>query len=114
MQYVFLLHEDQAAWDALNEAEQAEGVAAHMAFVGALNEANAFNSGAPLGPAGQGKLVSADGIHDGPFADTKEQIGGFYMIEAANLDEAIDWAKKCPTAQYGRVEVREIPDYANG
>jgi len=113
MQYVFLLHEDETNWASLSETEQAEGVAAHMAFVGALNEASAFKAGAPLGPSTNGKLVSADGIHDGPFADSKEQVGGFYMIEAANLEEALVWAKQCPTAQYGRVEVREVPDYGS-
>ena len=47
-------------------------------------------------------------ITDGPFAETKEQIGGFYLIDVANLDEAIAWAKKVPSADYGTIEVRPI------
>ena len=55
-------------------------------------------------------LVSRQGgeplVHDGPFADTKEQLGGFFIIEVANLDEAIRWASQCPAAGTGKVEIR--------
>ena len=47
----------------------------------------------------------------GPFAETKEQLGGFYLIECDNLDEALDWAEKCPDARYGSIEVRPIMDF---
>jgi hypothetical protein len=47
-------------------------------------------------------------VMDGPFAETKEQIAGFYLIEAANRDDALDWARRCPAATYGTVEVREV------
>jgi hypothetical protein len=47
-------------------------------------------------------------ITDGPFAETSEQLGGYYLINAANLDEAIEWARKCPAAEYGSMEVRPI------
>ena len=47
-------------------------------------------------------------VHDGPYAETREQFGGFYIIEAANMDEALAWAKKCPAAQWGPVEVRAL------
>ena len=46
-------------------------------------------------------------VHDGPFADTKEQLGGFYIIEAANIEEALHWAAKCPVSAEGGIEVRE-------
>ena len=47
-------------------------------------------------------------VHDGPYAETREQFGGFYIIEAADMDEALAWAKKCPAAQWGPVEVRAL------
>ena len=53
-------------------------------------------------------------VHDGPYAETREQLGGFYLINAASMDEALDWAKKCPAAQWGAIEVRELfSDYAD-
>jgi hypothetical protein len=53
-----------------------------------------------------GKIVSTDG----PFADTKEQLGGFYVVEAANLDEAMSWAAKIPGARTGSIEIRPVMD----
>jgi hypothetical protein len=50
-------------------------------------------------------------ITHGPFAETKEQLGGFYQIEVKNLDEAIEWAAKCPGATYGSIEVRPVREY---
>lgn len=53
-------------------------------------------------------------VHDGPYADTREQLGGFYVIEAKDMDEAVEWARKCPASQWGSVEVRQIfDDYAD-
>jgi len=111
MQFVFLLHEDEAYFEAMGDEEQKAVIAEHFAFVAALQAKNAFSSGAPLAPAMTGKLVSVGGVEDGPYADSKEQVGGFYMIECADMDEALDWARQCPTAKYGRVEVRPVPDY---
>ncbi len=50
----------------------------------------------------------------GPFAETKEQLGGFYLIECENLDEAIEWAAKCPDARFGSIEVRPVMEYNQG
>lgn len=111
MQFVFLLHEDEAAFAAMSDEDQKSAIAEHFAYVAALQSRKAFSAGAPLAPAATAKLVSGSGVEDGPFADSKEQIGGFYMIDCANMDEALDWARQCPTAKYGRVEVRPVPDY---
>lgn len=111
MQFVLLLHEDETAWASLSDEDQKAGIAEHFAFVAALQANNAFAAGAPLAPAGTGKLVTMSGVQDGPFADSKEQIGGFYMIECADMNAALEWARQCPTAKSGRVEVRPVPDY---
>jgi len=111
MQFVLLLHEDESAWASLSDEDQKAGIAEHFAFVAALQADNAFSAGAPLAPAGTSKLVTTAQVEDGPYADSKEQIGGFYMIECDDMNAALDWARQCPTAKYGRVEVRPVPDY---
>ena len=69
-----------------------------------------FVGGAGLQPPATGTTVRLRGgarqVHDGPFADTKEQLGGYYIIEVPNLDAALEWAAKCPAAPTGSVEVR--------
>ncbi|MHA7873189.1 MAG: YciI family protein, partial [Hyphococcus sp.] len=54
------------------------------------------------------KRVRKSGVQDGPFSDGKEQLGGYYIIEADNLDEALDWAARCPCAELGHIEVRPV------
>lgn len=111
MQFMLLLHDDEAAWTGLSEDRQMAIVGEYMAYSDELQTAGAFVSGAPLDPAGSAKIVTGSGIQDGPYADTKEQLGGFYLIEAASMAEAVEWAGKCPAAKTGKVEVRPVPDY---
>ena len=111
MQFTLLLHDDETQWLSMSEAEQAAVVGEYMAYSAALQEAGAFVSGAPLDAAATSKIVTATAVEDGPYADTKEQLGGFYVIETATLEEAIDWARKCPAARTGKIEVRPVPDY---
>lgn len=111
MQFMLILHEAEENFFGLTEAEQMAVVNDHMAYSKLLQDAGAFAGGAPLNAAASAKLVRGSEVEDGPFADTKEQLGGFYLVEAASMDEAIDWARKCPTARTGTVEVRPVPDY---
>ncbi len=108
MKYLFLLHDDEDAWESMEDAKRQEIFGAYMAYTEALKKAGAHLGGEPLEHSRSGKRVRADAVEDGPFVDGKEQLGGFYMIEADNLDEALDWAAKCPCASYGHVEVRPI------
>jgi hypothetical protein len=84
----------------------------------ALVEAGVYVGGAPLQPDSTGTTVRVKGgqrqVQDGPYADTKEQLGGFIILELPSLDAALEWAARCPTAATGAVEVRPIsPEVRN-
>lgn len=111
MKFAFLLYEAEDAWAGLSEAERREVIGEHMAYVEALARAGAMVAGEPLSPAHTARTLRAGRVQDGPYADTKEQLGGFYVIEADSMDAALDWARRCPAAKYGIVEVRPVPDY---
>ncbi|MCB2098926.1 MAG: YciI family protein [Parvularculaceae bacterium] len=84
------------------------------AFSGSLEKAGILrNAAALVGPDSATVVSIKDGkrvVEDGPFTDSKEQLGGFFLIEVASLDEAAKWAKTCPAAKEGRVDVRAVPD----
>ncbi|MEQ8432970.1 MAG: YciI family protein [Oceanicaulis sp.] len=108
---MLILHDNESAWLSLNEAEQGAVVGEHMAYVDALVKAGALVSGEPLAEATAAKILRGGAVQDGPYAETKEQIGGFYVIEAAGMDAALEWARRCPMSPSGAVEVRPVPDY---
>ena len=108
MKYIFLLYDDENVWDAMPEAEQHEVLGAYAAYTDSLQKADAFLGGEPLPHSREAKRVRETRVEDGPFADGKEQLGGYYMIEAKDLDEALDWAARCPCASTGHVEVRPV------
>lgn len=112
MQYMLLLYSDENGWNSLSPAEQQAGVAQYTAYGEALRKAGAYVSSDRLRDTTDATTVTvANGktqVMDGPFADTKEQLGGYYIIEAKNLDEAISWAARCPGASHGHVEVRPV------
>lgn len=85
---------------------------AYMAYTQALSTAGALIQSSPLQPSENTTTLRGDRqsmeVLDGPFAETKEQLAGFFLIEASNLDRALDWAKRCPALQGGIVEVRPI------
>ena len=84
-------------------------------FSQALREAGLTKDGAALEQPHTSTCVSVKGgarqVEDGPYADTREQIGGFFLLEVESLEEAVRWAKKCPSAATGGVEVRAVPNY---
>ena len=108
MKYLFLLYQDENEWEQLEDEKKNEVFGAYNAYTDALRKAGKFHAGAPLEHSRGAKRIRESAIEDGPFADGKEQLGGFYMVESDNLDEALDWAAKCPCATYGHVEVRPI------
>jgi hypothetical protein len=112
MKYLLALYDDETRDANATEAEMGELFSAYMAFNELLNSRNAHGGGEPLEPSHKGAhLLQKDGkteIHDGPFVDSKEQLGGFYIIEAPDLDAALDLAAQCPCALTGTVEVRPI------
>ena len=110
MQYMLLIHSEENGWSKLTKAEQEQGLAAYTAYGQALKAAGAYVSADRLqGSSTASTVLVKDGktkVLNGPYAESKEQLGGFYMIEAKDLDAAIAWAAKCPGAHHGVVEVR--------
>ena len=112
MQYLLMLYSNETAWPKMTKAEQEQGVAAYQAYTEALKNAGVYKGSNRLQPtAGATTVHLADGkpqVLDGPYIDSKEQLGGYYLIEAPDLDAAISWAARCPGASHGTVEVRPI------
>lgn len=112
MQYLLLLHADESGWDAMSPAEQESGIGAYRAYGDALAKAGALvGSNRLLSAATATTIRVVDGkaqVLDGPYAETKEQLGGYYLIEAADLDAALRWAEQCPGAHHGIIEVRPV------
>jgi hypothetical protein len=112
MQYLLTLYAQEANWSNMTTAEQQQGVAAYSAFTEALTAAGALVGSNRLQPTSTATTVRvANGksqVLDGPYADTKEQLGGYFLIDAPDLDAALSWAARCPTASHGVVEVRPV------
>jgi hypothetical protein len=112
MQYLLMLYADESGWTKMSEAEQQQGMAAYMAYTEALKKAGALVGSNRLQPISAATTVRiANGkqqVLDGPYADSKEQVGGYYLIEAPDLDAAISWAARCPGSGHGTVEVRPV------
>ncbi len=108
MRFMFMLYDDENAFHALPATEQMRIVGEHMAYSEALRRSGAMVEGAPLDHTRLARRVRAGRIENGPFTDSKEQLGGYYVIEAQDLDAALDWAVRCPAAAYGMVEVRPL------
>jgi hypothetical protein len=112
MQYMLMTYVPEDGWNRMTPAEQEQGVAAYMAFSTALTEAGALKGSGRLQPVAAATTVRiANGktqILDGPYADSKEQFGGYFLIDVADLDAALAWAARCPAAEHGVVEVRPL------
>src|ERR1043166_5863776 len=113
MQYAILIYENDADFAARTDDErQVRYWAGWRAYSQALADAGVMRGGAPLQGAHTGTTVRINGRgrqgQDGPYADTKEQLGGFYLIEVTDLNAALDWAARCPAAASGVVEVRPV------
>lgn len=111
MQYAILIHESPADFAARTDPELAGPYwAAYTAYSRALVEAGVMRGGAGLEPPGTSTTVRLRAgqrqVQDGPYADTKELLGGFYLLEVQDLDRALEWAARCPAAATGSVEVR--------
>jgi hypothetical protein len=112
MQYLLMLYADEAGWGTMTPAEQQQGMAAYMAYTEALKKAGALVGSNRLQPVSAATTVKITNgkqqVLDGPYADSKEQLGGYYLIEAPDLDAAISWAARCPGSGHGTIEVRPV------
>jgi hypothetical protein len=112
MRYMLLIYGDEAGMAAATPEQITETMGAYRVFTEALVAAGALVTADRLQPVANATTVRSSGgamqLHDGPFAETKEQLGGYYLVEAPDLDAALTWAKKCPAASSGSVEVRPV------
>jgi hypothetical protein len=114
MQYMLLIYGDEQARDARSEDELAQVMQEYFDFTDSIRESGNFVAGAPLQSTSAATSVRvSEGdtlVTDGPFAETKEQLGGYYLVEAENVDEAIAIAARIPGARHGTIEVRPVAE----
>ena len=116
MKYLLLIYDREQDWKKLTEPEQGQIHAEYMKFSQDISESGNYISGAQLHPVASATSVrirdNEQLVTDGPFAETHEQLGGFYLIEAKDLDEAISLASRIPSARFGTIEVRPLVERA--
>ena len=112
MEYMILIYGDESAWPNLTEAQLKAMYAEYGVYTQELIKARVMRAGSALKPAATATTVRLRGgkvlSTDGPFAETKEQLGGYYLIDVPDLDAALSWASRCPGASNGTMEVRPI------
>jgi len=112
MKYILMDYVNEAGWPQLTRDEKEHWLGAYRAYMDAMAKAGVLLDSKGLHPTSAATTVRvANGktqVLDGPFADSKEQLGGFHIIEVADLDAAIAWAARSPTALHGVVEVRPV------
>jgi len=112
MQYLLLIYGNEAAMASATEADIGQMMAAYGAYSEAMVKAGVMTGGNRLRPSSAATTVRSSGgktrVLDGPYAETKEQLGGYFIIEAPDLDAALSWAERCPGAATGAIEVRPI------
>jgi len=112
MQYMLLIHSNEVAMQSMPQDAIARMHTAYMAYTEALTQAGVVVNGNRLRPTSATTTVRvADGktqVLDGPYAETKEQLAGYYLIDVPDLDAALSWAARCPGASVGSIEVRPI------
>lgn len=112
MQFALLIYEEPEAFASRKSDGSDPYTGAWRAYYKALVEAGVYVGGDPLAVPETGTTVRIKdgkrGVQDGPYADAKEQLGGFTILELPSLDAALEWAARCPAASYGAVEVRPL------
>jgi hypothetical protein len=117
MQYLLALYQDESAWPKMTPQQQEQGVAAYAAYTEALKTAGVLKNSNRLRPSSTATTLRTNNgkaqVLDGPFADSKEQLAGYYLIDVPDLDAALAWAGRCPGSTHGIVEVRAIWDQSS-
>jgi hypothetical protein len=112
MNYLLLIYGDEAAMQSASKEMVGQMVAAYAAYTEAMKKAGVHVGSNRLRPTASGTTVRVTNgkteVLDGPYAETKEQLAGYYMIEVPDLDAALSWAARCPGASHGAIEVRPI------
>jgi hypothetical protein len=112
VKYLALIHSDEAGWQTLSDEARGALIERYLAFSKEAREAGVMLGGDQLAPTAAATTVRVrDGqtlVTDGPYAEVKEALGGYYLFECDSIDEALDWAAKIPGAQHGAIEVRQV------
>jgi hypothetical protein len=112
MKYMLLIYDEEQKWQQLSEVERQRMMAEYRALTQQLKSSGQYVTGSQLHPSSAATSVRVrDGkrlLTDGPFAETREQLGGYYLIEARDLDEATAIAERIPSARIGTIEVRPL------
>jgi hypothetical protein len=112
MQVLLMIYSEEAGWGRMSEAERNGAIAAYNAYTEALIQAGAMQGANRLAPSAMAHTVRVAGgapqVLDGPYAETREQLGGYYLLEVEDMAAALRWAARCPGAAHGVVEVRPI------
>lgn len=111
-QYMLLIYGEESTWANLTPDQLSAEMGAYMAYTQDLVKAGVMVAGDELHPVATAKTLSVSGgrqkVIDGPFAETKETLGGYYIVNVETQEDALAWAAKCPGARYGRIEVRPV------
>ena len=112
MQYLLLIHGDETAYEAMSEQERSDLLGEFIAFTHEIRDSGVYVGSNRLAPTPTAATVRVrDGepvVTDGPFAETKEQLGGYYLVDVDSEDEALEWAARIPSARWGTIEVRPV------
>jgi hypothetical protein len=112
MKYMLLIYANEGAMASATKAQMEQTMAAYSAYTEAMRAAGVLVNGDRLQPTSAATVVrNADGqtkVLDGPYAEAKEQLAGYYLIDATDLDAAVSWASRCPGASTGALEVRPL------
>ena len=112
MKYMLLIFANEAGQQTASQTEIGQMMAAYKAYTEALQQSGALAAGERLQPTSTASTVRVKGgkteVLNGPYAETREQLGGYYLIDAPDLDAALAWAARCPGASHGAIEVRPV------
>jgi hypothetical protein len=118
MRYLLLIYQDESRYGQMSEAEIEANMGQWFEYTAAITAAGASPGGEALQPTATATSVRDDNgnplVTDGPFAETREQLGGYYLLDVENLDEAIKWAHRCAGISNGTVELRPIQEFEQG
>ncbi|MDB5528971.1 MAG: hypothetical protein JWR51_2074 [Devosia sp.] len=116
MKYLLMLYANEKVGTKIPPAEMNKFMDKMYAYEATLTKAGVHIANAALQPTWTAKTINLDDgelkVHDGPYAETKEQFGGYYMIDCPDMDAAVSWAAQCPAATWGRIEIRPYNEYS--
>lgn len=116
MKYILLIHEEEARFGRLSESERAAFMTEYRTLIEELKASGKYQTGSQLQPTTTATSVRVRNgkraITDGPFAETREQLGGYFLVDVGDLDEAIAVAERIPSARFGTIEVRPLVEMA--